>query len=138
MKEKIFTIGQISKEAEVSIETIRYYERLKLLPAPKRTPSGYRQYCENCIARLRFIKNAKELGFSLKEISELLALRIKPRTTCANVKEKTDKKITDIDEKIKRLQAIKKALKKLSARCSKGKAPLSDCPILAEFDTKKL
>ena len=127
---KNLTIGQIAKKTQISIDTIRYYERLKLLPVPKRTQSGYRQYCESCVAKLHFIKNAKDLGFSLKEISGLLSLRVKSTSTCSNIKEKTDKKIVDIDTRIKRLQEIKKALKKLSISCSNGNAPLSDCPIL--------
>lgn len=130
------TIGQVAKKANVKIETIRYYERLKLLPEPKRRQSGYRQYSDDIVKRLLFIKNAKELGFSLKEISELFALRVKSRTTCGDIKKRAESKISDIEDKIKTLQKMKNALKKLSTEC-KGKGPVGECPILDNFDSVK-
>lgn len=133
---KDLTIGKIAKRAKVKIETIRYYERFGLLPEPsRRIHSLYRQYDEDTVLRLQFIKNAKELGFSLKEISELLSLQVNPKSTCANVKKRAEIKIADIDEKIKTLQKIKKSLIKLWAQC-KGKGPTSDCPILDAFSSK--
>lgn len=133
MEEKVFTIGQIAKVTGISIETIRYYERLKLMPQPKRRPSGYRQYCQNCVNRLKFIKNTKELGFSLKEIASFLSLRVKEKSKCTDFKRRTDLKIDEIDERIQKLQGIKRSLKQLSNKCTKGNAPLSECPILEEF-----
>ena len=133
MTEKIFTIGQIAKETGLSIETIRYYERLKLMPPPKRRPSGYRQYCQNCVRRLKFIRNAKELGFSLKEIASFLSLRIKSKSRCADVKKRTDRKISEIDDKIKKFQDIRRSLQRLSNKCVKGQALVSECPILEEI-----
>lgn len=130
------TIGQVAKEANVKIETIRYYERLKLLPEPKRRQSGYRQYSDDVVKRLQFIKNAKKLGFSLKEILELFALRVKSRTTCGDIKNRAESKISDIEDKIKILQKMKNALKKLSREC-KGKGPVGKCPILDNFDSVK-
>ena len=109
------TIGQIARSAGVGVETVRFYERQGLLQEPARKESGYRQYPEDVVARLRFIKRAKELGFSLKEIKELLALRVDPDTTCADVRSRAEAKIADVEEKIKALQRIKKALVKLTA-----------------------
>jgi len=128
------TIGKVAKRAKVKIETIRYYERYKLLPEPIRSQSGYRQYSEDVVKRLRFIKNAKELGFSLKEISELFSLRVKRNATCANVKKRTDIKIMEVNERIEALKKIKGALVKLSKSCKGDNRPTSECPILDEID----
>lgn len=130
------TIGQVAKKAGVNIETIRYYERRGLIPEPKRRESGYRQYTDEAVRRIRFIKRVQKLGFSLKEIAELLSLRVSPSTTCAEIKSKVESKIAEIDAKIRALRQMKKALKDLSDRCVGGSAPSSDCPILEslEFD----
>jgi MerR family mercuric resistance operon transcriptional regulator len=130
---KPLTIGQVARHAGVGIETVRFYERQGLLEEPARKESGYRQYPEDVVARLRFIKRAKELGFSLKEIKELLALRVDPDTTCAEVKSRAEAKIADIEEKIQALLRIKKALVKLTKACS-GHGPTSECPILDALD----
>jgi len=123
------TIGQLAKQSRVNLETIRYYERRGLLRRPPRTDSGYRIFSANDVQRIRFIKRAQELGFSLKEIQELLALRIHPGTSCAEIRQRTEVKIADIDEKIRTLKAMKKALVRLTNACS-GRGPVSDCPIL--------
>src|SRR4030066_1999577 len=123
------TIGQLAKKTEVNIETIRFYERRGLMPKPLRRESGYRQYSDGDIARLRFIRRAKELGFSLKEILELLSLRVDQETTCGDIKRRAETKIADIDQKIRTLQGMKKALAKLVALC-RGRGPTSECPIL--------
>src|SRR6516225_5956868 len=130
---KPLTIGQVARSAGVGVETVRFYERQGLLEEPARRESGYRQYPEDVVARLRFIKRAKELGFSLKEIKELLALRVDPTTTCREVKERAEAKITDIEGKIASLLRMKKALVKLTATC-RGKGPTSECPILDALD----
>lgn len=132
---KNFSIGQLAKKAEVNVETIRYYERRGLIPEPPRRKSGYRQYSPETVARIQFIRHAKELGFSLKEISELLSLRVDPKTTCGDVKRMTEAKIADIEEKIRALQGMKKALLKLKARC-RGRGPAGECPILDALETK--
>lgn len=126
---KPLTIGQVARRGGVGVETVRFYERRGLLSEPPRRESGYRQYPEDVVARLRFIKRAKELGFSLKEIKELLALRVDPTTTCAEVRSKAAAKVADIEEKIQALQRIKKALLQLTAVC-RGRGPTSECPIL--------
>ncbi len=130
------TIGRIAQKAQVNVETIRYYERRGLIPKPLRRDSGYRQYPQDTVARIEFIKRAKELGFSLKEISELLSLRVDPRTTCSDVKRRAEIKIADIEEKIRALQRIKKALTKLVSLCG-GQGPTSECPIMEVLDTKE-
>lgn len=131
-----FTIGQLAKKAQVKVETVRYYERRGLIPEPPRRESGYRQYSQDTVARIHFIKRAKELGFSLKEIKELLSLRVDPNTTCGNVKKRTEIKISEIEEKIRTLKKMKKALTKLAASC-RGRGPTSECPILEALDTKE-
>ncbi len=127
------TIGQLAKRAEVGVETVRFYERKALLAEPDRRPSGNRQYDEEVVNRLRFIKRAKELGFTLNEIKELLSLRIDPSTTCADVKNRAEEKIGDIQAKIRTLQRMKKALVKVTKACS-GRGAISECPILDALD----
>ncbi len=129
------TIGKLAKQAEVNIETIRYYERRGLIPRPPRRESGYRQYNEDTVTRIQFIKRAKELGFSLREILELLSLRLDPGTTCGDVKKRAEIKIADIEEKIRTLQGMKKALMNLTVEC-KGRGPVSECPILEALGTR--
>jgi len=131
------TIGQLAKKTEVNVETIRFYERRGLMPKPLRRESGYRQYSDDDIARVRFIRRAKELGFSLKEILELLSLRVDPDTTCGDIKRRAETKIADIDQKIRTLQGMKKALTKLASTC-RGRGPTSECPILEMLDSERL
>ncbi len=130
------TIGQVAKKAGVNVETIRYYERLGYIPKPPRPRSGYRQYSEETVNRIQFIKRAQKLGFTLKEISELLSLKVDSGNTCADVKRRAEAKITDIEEKIHNLQGIKKALAKLVAMCS-GKGPTGECPIIEVLESKE-
>ena len=130
---KTLTIGQLAGQAEVGVETVRFYERKGLLAEPDRRPSGYRQYDAGVVDRLRFIKRAKELGFTLNEIKELLSLRLDPTTTCADVKSRAESKIDDIQDKIRTLQRMKKALVKVTKACS-GSGGTSECPILETLD----
>src|SRR3990172_2946716 len=123
------TIGQLAKKAQVNIETVRYYERRGLLPEPPRKESGYRQYSENDVSHLLFIKRAQTLGFTLKEILELLNLRVDPDTTCGDVKRRAEAKFGVIEQKILALQKMKKALAKLASTC-RGRGPTRECPIL--------
>ncbi len=130
------TIGELAKRGGVNLETIRYYERLGLLPAPPRNSSGYRAFPETTVRRIRFIKQAQELGFSLKEIDELLTLRIAPGSTRADVRERAEAKITNIEEKIRSLRSMKKALESLTATCC-GDGAASDCPILESLSSER-
>ncbi len=131
---KTFTVGQLAKRTNINAETVRYYERRRLLPKPKRSESSYRQYTEDDVARIMFIKRSKELGFTLKEISELLYIKLDTETTCRDVKEFSSKKITDVEEKIKDLQSIKKKLQELLVKCNREDTSTSECPILEAFE----
>ncbi len=130
------TIGKTARQAGVGVETIRFYERKGLIAAPPRRSSGYRQYPPETVQRLRFIKHAKDLGFSLQEIGELLELRVAPGTTCGHIKRRAETKIADIDGRIRSLQRMRRALKRLAAACD-GKAPVRECPILDALDDAK-
>ena len=130
---KNLSIGQLAKKAQINIETIRYYERRGLIPKPPRSESGYRRFPLESVRRLRFIKRAKNLGFSLKEIGELLSLRLDPETSCYEVKRRAEAKISDIEEKVKTLQRMKRALKKVTEACD-GRSPITQCPILDAFE----
>lgn len=129
VKDKQFTIGRLAHETGVGVETIRFYEREGLIEAPRRRDSGYREYTDSAVVRILFIRQAKELGFSLAEIKELLSIRISPKKTCANVKAITRTKIADIDAKITALKRIRNALARLAVQCQGG-GPVSECPIL--------
>lgn len=134
---KSLTSGQLAKETRVGVETIRYYERRGLIPKVPRRESGYRQYPQDMVLRIRFIKRAQELGFSLKEISELLSLRVDPNTTCADVRKRAEVKVADVDEKIQILQRMRRVLVKLIRRCQ-GRGPTSECPILEALASEKM
>ncbi len=124
------TIGDVAKQAEVNIETLRYYERQGIVPKPPRTRSNYRIYPEDTVRRVRFVKHAQELGFSLKEIKDLLSLRATPGASCQDVQQRATAKINEIDEKILSLQAMQQVLHKLVRQCAARRGSLSDCPIL--------
>ena len=130
-----FTIGQVAKQANVNIETLRYYERRGLIPRPRRTVANYRVYSSDNLRRVKFIKQAQGLGFSLQEIKKLLALRATPRARCADVRTYAAHKIEDIDEKIRSLARMRKTLEKLIAECS-GEGPVTQCPILESLDSE--
>ena len=123
------TRGQVAKMAGVNIETLRYYERRTLIPSPERSESGYRQYAPETVSRVKFIKRAQELGFSLREIADLLSLRVDDRNPCSKVRMRTVAKIIEIEQKIESLQAVRAALIKLAEACKK-KEPTGQCPIL--------
>lgn len=122
-------IGEVAAQGRVNLQTIRYYEREGLLPKPARLASGYRVFSSDAVHRVRFIKRAQELGFSLKEIKELMGLRLAPGATCGQVRKRAEAKIGDIEDKIRSLQRMKRALGKLTAACG-GKGSVSECPIL--------
>jgi len=123
------TIGQLARAAGVGVETVRFYERGGLLPAPARRHSGYRQYPQDAVRRVRFIRRAKDLGFTLKEIGELLDLRVDRRRGCADVRALARAKIADVDAKMNDLARIRAALDRLARAC-RGTGPTSKCPIL--------
>lgn len=134
---KPFTRAEAARKVGIGIETLRFYERKGLLPEPPRNDAGYRLYQHDTVSRLLFIRRAKELGFSLKEISELLFLRVNPTTTCGDVKKQAKAKIRGVQQRIRDLEKIKKALEKLAAACS-GRGPRSECPILEAFEAGEI
>ena len=123
------TVGRLAEIAEVNIETIRYYERRGLLPEPKRNESGYRVYDSEALNQLHFILNAKRVGFSLREIGELLSLKVIPDTRCTDVRIRAEEKIKEIDRKIAELKRIRRALDRLTRACE-GNAPVEECRII--------
>ncbi len=128
------TIGKVADQGGVKVQTIRYYERRGLLPKPARTAAGYRKYSDDAIRRLRFIRQAQALGFSLSEIEELLSLRMQSGTTCGDIRKRARQKITTVNDKIEELQRIRDALSKLARACQ-GKGPTSECPILEALES---
>lgn len=127
------TIGEVAKMVGVNIQTVRYYERQGLIPAPPRRESGYRQYPEEIVGYIRFIKRAQELGFSLREIAELLAMRLGPGTACADVKKLAKVKIEEIEGKMHALGRMKAVLARLVDMCEENRET-GECPILWAFD----
>ena len=124
-----FTIGAVAQRAGVGIDTIRYYERESLLPPPLRRASGYRDYGPGAVERLRFIRRAKDLGFSLEDIRELLALSTDRERGVKSVKQRAEARLAEVDKRIHELQRVKRGLKQLIDACP-GHGPLEQCPIL--------
>jgi Hg(II)-responsive transcriptional regulator len=129
------TSGQLAKAANVNTETLRYYERRGLMPEPPRRESGYRTYPQESVDRLNFIKGAQELGFSLEEIKELLALRVDETASSGEVRRRAQTKVAQIDAKIRKLQEMRDALDHLIEQCS-GEGPTSECPILDAMESR--
>lgn len=128
-------VGGVAKHAGVNLQTIHYYERRGLLPKPQRTISNHRVYPDDAVLRVRFIKRAQELGFTLEEIKSLLSLRSAPRSRCADFRARAEAKLHAIDEKVRALRAMRRALNKLIGECS-GTGRVTECPILEALDTE--
>lgn len=131
---KQLTIGKLANESDVSVETVRFYERKGLIKKPQ-NKEGFRKYTENDAQKIRFIKHAQDLGFTLKEIKELLELNSNPRSTCDDVKGKAETKLKEVEEKIQSLEKMKKSLRVLSKACDIGKKALACCTIMSCFET---
>ncbi len=129
MDTTIMTIGTLANKTGVNIETVRYYERIGLIEAPSRSKSGYRHYAVEVVTRIKFIKRAQGMGFSLKEIQELLNLRVDQNTSCGEVKNLAQAKIADVEIRVRDLIRIKAALQEITAMCT-GQGPITNCPIL--------
>lgn len=132
-KSETLTIGAVARATGVGVETVRFYERKGLLPEPPRAPSGYRQYPQDTVDRLRFIRRAQRLGFSLQEISELLELRVDEVAACGAVEARARRKLDEVEGKIAELRSIEAALGRLVSACQ-AREPTSDCPIMEEFE----
>ena len=137
MEMKTLTTGQVARRSGVGVETLRFYEREGLIAEPPRNASGYRAYPEEAVAQIQFTKRAKELGFTLKEIKELLSLRVDRKTSCEVVLSRAKAKIDDVEGKIRTLQKMKKALVKLTSACAERGA-MGPCPILDHLDWNKV
>jgi len=124
------TIGQIAKEVNISRDAIRIYERQGLITAPLRASNGYRVYSTDVIAQLRFIQRAKNMGFTLKEIGELLAIKHTKHNTCEEVRTEAQDKFKHVEAKIVELQRLKKALQILVKTCDNNKSNHEGCPLL--------
>jgi Hg(II)-responsive transcriptional regulator len=129
-----YKAGEIAAKVDVNVETLRYYEKIKLMPKPKRRETRYRIYDENDLKRLLFIKRAKELGFTLKEINELFGLRIDSHAKCGDVKHLTEHKLKDIDNRISDLKKIKSVLVRLIDQCINEEVSSDECPILESIE----
>lgn len=130
------TIGRLAKQTGLATETLRYYERRGLIAPHQRTASGYRLYRTEAFRRLRFIRRAQALGFSLDEIAELLALSDDPGQSAAAVKQFTQAKIDDIESRIRDLERMKQGLTALEQRCP-GHGSTRECPILAALNAEE-
>ena len=117
---KPLTIGRVATAAGVGVETVRFHQRQGLLERPPSRRTGYRQYPQEAVLRIRFIRRAKTLGFSLAQIRELLDLRVDPTTTCSDIRKRAEAKIEQVSERIEDLQPIKHALAPLTAACQQG------------------
>jgi MerR family copper efflux transcriptional regulator len=126
-------IGQAARRGGVGVETVRFYERQGLLDQPPRSDSGYRQYPQEVVSRLRFIQRAKDLGFSLAEIKELISLRLDSTTSAGEVRSRSEAKIADIDERVRDLLRMRGALERLVSSCDAA-GSIGDCPILTALD----
>lgn len=130
------TIGAVARRAGVGIDTIRYYERECLLPAPQRRTSGYRDYDSGIVERLRFIRRAKDLGFTLEEIRELLALSADREQGVKTVKQRAEARLGEVERRIRELQRMKRGLRQLIDACP-GRGALEHCPILRALGGEK-
>jgi MerR family mercuric resistance operon transcriptional regulator/MerR family gold-responsive transcriptional activator of gol and ges genes len=130
------TIGRLAKAAGVNVQTIRYYERRRLLSPTARTQSGFRVYGDEEVRRLRFIKNAQTLGFTLHEIADLLSLRVSSTARCGDVQRRAQAKLVQVETKAHSLEALARALKDLVRVCRAGQ-PTDRCPILKSLEEER-
>ena len=126
--EIFYSIGELAKKVEVNVETIRFYERQKIIYQPKKG-EGRRKYSSEFVGHLKFIKQAQKVGFNLTEIKELLNLKLNPNKSCLDVKKKTAVKINEVTDKIENLQKMLKLLKEFESKCD-GNETTGKCTIL--------
>jgi MerR family Zn(II)-responsive transcriptional regulator of zntA len=130
-------IGELARLTETNNETLRFYESKGLLNEPRRSDSGYRLYTQDEVHRVQFIMRAKKMGFSLKEIDELLSMRVTPEeSTCGEVKELAENKLQVIDVKIAELERMKNALQQITDACCGGDESAIHCTILNALDAE--
>lgn len=127
------TIGTAAQVAGVNVETIRFYERRGLIAQPLKPNEGYREYSPETVSRIRFIRRAQEIGFSLREIEELISLRADPHADCGDVREKARAKLDIVDQKIAELKRVRAALNEVISACP-GRGALRACSILEALE----
>lgn len=127
------TIGQLAKAAGVNVQTVRFYEREGILKPQTRLQSGYRVYNEESLKRLYFIRQAKDLGFSLEEIRSLLSLRVRSANHCDQVRLRAEKKLNDVQQKIRHLKNLERTLKGLISDCQ-SRVVSDCCPIIEKME----
>jgi MerR family Zn(II)-responsive transcriptional regulator of zntA len=130
----VFTIGKLARIADVSSDTLRYYEREGLIEPAGKSPAGYRLYDQDSARRLRFIKQAQHCGFTLAEIRELLVLRRRDAACCGDVRKRAIEKKRQLESKIRSMRAMSKSLDRLIADCVDETQPVDECAILAAFE----
>ena len=131
----MLTIGKLALRAEVTADTLRYYEKEGLLAPAKKTDAGYRLYDDEAIRRLRFVRQAQQCGFSLAEIRELLALKNSDAACCKDVRSVAIEKKLQLEHKIRALRVMSQALNELITICDDETRPLDECPILAALES---
>ena len=127
------TIGKLAEAVGVEVSTLRYYERRGILREPPRTESGYRQYDETVVDRIRFVRHAQDLGFTLEEVEELLALRVDNPASCDAVEQATRAKLRSVDAKLRELRRLRSVLGRLVRACE-DREETSECPVLAMLE----
>lgn len=133
-KKELMLIGEIAKEADISIQALRYYEKRNIIKPQSRSVAGYRLYNEETVKTVGFIKHAQELGFPLKEIKELLELRSSSANIqCQRVRKRAKNRLEDVQEKLKFLKKTEKTLKKIIKDCEENKESPS-CPIIESME----
>lgn len=133
---KPLTIGKLAEMTGVSADTLRYYEKMKLITGTSRSAAGYRIYDADAVRVVRFIRGAKELSFTLDEIRQLLTLKMSDKSTCAQILKHTESKIKEAENRILELKEIKTALKRLAKECPADDSPTNCCPILEHISKK--
>ena len=129
----MLNIGEIARQGGVSVETMRYYEQQGLIAPPDRDANGYRKYSTDAVRRIRFIKRAQDVGFTLKDIGDLLTLKADPGASCLDVRERAQGKLAEIDEKLAVLLRMRDVLATWTDACP-SEGPVSACPILDALD----
>ncbi len=124
----MLTIGTLAKRTGTKVQTVRYYEQIKLLPEPGRTEGGQRRYNEDDLDRLSFIRHARQLGFTLEAIREMLDLSNNPDRSCADVDRIAQRQLKEVEVRIDRLEALRKELKRMLKDCSRD--TVADCRVL--------
>lgn len=129
----VMTIGKLAQAAGVGVETIRFYERKGIIKRPSRLEGGFRRYSSEDVARVRFVKRAQELGFTLREVKELLEIQSKRKMTGAQVRATAKAKIQEIQQKISDLKSMEGSLKELCRVCGEGEQAIRECKIFDCF-----